>query len=184
MPFEFEKVSKIPDLVVIKPHVFLDERGCFLESFREREFLKYGISGNFVQDNHSKNTQKGIIRGLHFQLHPYAQGKLVRCVVGSIFDVAVDIRKSSKTYGKWFGVELSAKNHMMFWIPPGFAHGYCTLTANSEVLYKQTQEYRKEAERVIKWDDRDIGITWNVSRPIISEKDNKALPLAQVENNF
>ena len=184
MPFEFEKVSKIPDLIIIKPRFFLDERGWFLESFKESEFLKYGISENFVQDNHSFNEEKGVVRGLHFQLAPYAQGKLVRCIAGKIFDVVVDIRKKSKTYGTWFGVELSAQNHMMLWIPPGFAHGYCTLTQNSEVLYKQTQEYHKEAERIIRWNDPKIGITWSVSNPIISERDKKAPLLADVENNF
>ena len=184
MPFEFEKVSVIPDLVIIKPRIFTDERGWFLESFKAREFSKYGISENFVQDNHSRNTQKGIIRGLHFQLNPHAQGKLVRCVSGKVFDVALDIRKKSPTYGTWFGVELSCENHMMLWIPPGFAHGYCTLTEISEVFYKQTQEYNAQAERVIQWNDPRIGIKWNISHPIISEKDKIAPLLAQVENNF
>ena len=184
MPFEFEKVSTIPDLIVIKPRVFLDDRGWFLESFKTSEFLKYGISESFVQDNQSRNTQRGIVRGLHFQLNPHAQGKLVRCVLGAVFDVAVDIRKKSKTYGKWFGIELSSENHMMLWIPPGFAHGYCTLTEVSEVLYKQTHEYHAQSERVIRWNDCEIAVAWNVSQPTISEKDKLAPLLSQVENNF
>ena len=152
--------TQIPDVKIIEPKVFGDERGFFFESFNQIIFEEaVGRSVTFVQDNHSKSS-KGVLRGLHYQLPPHAQGKLVRCVVGEVFDVAVDIRKSSPTFGQWVGVNLSAENKRQLWIPEGFAHGFLTLSETTEFLYKTTNFYDQASERAIRWDDRDIAITW------------------------
>jgi dTDP-4-dehydrorhamnose 3,5-epimerase len=164
--------TSIPDVLLLEPKVFGDERGFFFESFNQREFEKAtGLKRQFVQDNHSRSV-KNVLRGLHYQLPPATQGKLVRCVVGEIFDVAVDIRKNSPTFGKWTGVNLSAENKRQIWIPEGFAHGFVVLSETAEVLYKATGFYAPECERSIRWDDPDIGISWPFSeQPIISPKD-------------
>ncbi|WP_455816290.1 dTDP-4-dehydrorhamnose 3,5-epimerase [Pseudomonas cerasi] len=166
--------TDIPDILIFEPKVFGDERGFFFESFSQKVFeAAVGRKVDFVQDNHSKSS-KGVLRGLHYQVAPYAQGKLVRCVVGRIFDVAVDIRTDSPTYGQWMGVELSAENKKQLWIPEGFAHGFIALTDGVEILYKTNNLYNKESERSIKWDDRDLNIAWPGSVSCVSEKDQQA----------
>ena len=174
--------TAIPDVVIIEPKVFTDERGWFMESFNEQNFHKeltnLGLPtpNTFVQDNHSC-SDKGVLRGLHYQIAPYAQGKLVRVTRGSAFDVAVDIRKDSATYGKWIGVELSDKNHRQLWIPEGFAHGFVALEDNTHFLYKTTNYYSKECERSIRWNNESLNIDWPVTSMDelkISEKDLKA----------
>ncbi|HDD8775847.1 TPA: dTDP-4-dehydrorhamnose 3,5-epimerase [Escherichia coli] len=164
--------TEIPDVLIFEPKVFGDERGFFMESFNQKVFEEaVGRKVEFVQDNHSKSS-KGVLRGLHYQLEPYAQGKLVRCVVGEVFDVAVDIRKSSPTFGKWVGVSLSAENKRQLWIPEGFAHGFLVLSETAEFLYKTTNYYHPISERGVKWDDPCIDIKWPlVSSPLLSEKD-------------
>lgn len=162
--------TPIADLYVIEPAVFSDDRGFFMESFKQSEFSRMGIDVQFLQDNHS-HSSKGILRGLHYQLSPHAQGKLVRVVQGKAWDVAVDLRKDSDTYGKWYGVELSEYNKRMFWLPEGFAHGFCALSETVDFLYKATHEYHKASERAISWDDPDLGIEWPIGDPILSEKD-------------
>ncbi|MGB4645270.1 MAG: dTDP-4-dehydrorhamnose 3,5-epimerase, partial [Dictyoglomaceae bacterium] len=149
MPFNFIKLE-IPEVILIEPTVFSDERGFFIETYKSSEFKKNGIDYDFVQDNHSK-SKRGVLRGLHYQLKPMEQGKLVRCIKGRIWDVAVDIRKGSPTYSKWVAVELSEDNKKMFWIPPGFLHGFVALEDNTEIIYKVTKEYSKEHDRGIFW---------------------------------
>ena len=171
--------TTIPDVVLIEPTVYEDERGWFMESFNEKRFhtelqkLGLPIPRPFVQDNHSC-SKKGVLRGLHYQCEPHAQGKLVRVVNGAVFDVAVDIRPSSPTYGKWVGLELSADNKHMLWIPEGFAHGFIALENETQLTYKATQYYNNSAERCIKWDDRDLGIEWKEGALIMSSKDQAA----------
>lgn len=164
--------TTIPEVIEISPKIFGDDRGFFLESFRKDLFCSAGINYDFVQDNHS-GSRKGILRGLHYQIqHP--QGKLVRAVVGEIFDVAVDIRKKSPTFGKWVGVILTEKNHKQLWIPPGFAHGFYVISDWAEVYYKTSDYYAPEYERSIIWNDPSIGIKWplnNGELPILSDKD-------------
>lgn len=164
--------TDIPDVLIFEPQVFGDERGFFFESFNHKKFEEViGRKVEFVQDNHSKSS-KGVLRGLHYQLEPYAQGKLVRCVAGEVFDVAVDIRKSSLTYGKWVGVNLSAENKRQLWIPEGFAHGFLVLSETAEFLYKTTNYYHPESDRGIVWNDQTININWgNEIIPILSPKD-------------
>ena len=164
----------IPDVLLIEPQVFGDERGFFFESFNQNEFEKaLGHKINFVQDNHSKSI-KGVLRGLHYQLPPKAQGKLVRLTQGEVFDVAVDLRKSSPTFGKWVGEILSADNKKQMWIPKGFAHGFVTLTDTAEFLYKTTDFYSKEHEQAIRWNDETIGIQWPTKDIALSVKDETA----------
>ncbi|HAV9315515.1 TPA: dTDP-4-dehydrorhamnose 3,5-epimerase [Escherichia coli] len=152
--------TEIPDVLIFEPKVFGDERGFFFESFNQKVFEEaVGRKVEFVQDNHSKSS-KGVLRGLHYQLEPYVQGKLVRCVVGEVFDVAVDIRKSSPTFGKWVGVNLSAENKRQLWIPEGFAHGFLVLSETAEFLYKTTNYYHPESDRGIIWDDPELNIDW------------------------
>ena len=180
---EFIKTA-IPDVILIKPKVFGDERGFFMESYRKSLFQANGIVPEFIQDNHSKSA-KGVLRGLHYQLDPNAQGKLVRCVSGSVFDVAVDIRKGSPTFGKWVGYELSEENKQMLWIPAGFAHGFVTLEDNTEFLYKTTGEYAPECDRGIRFDDPEIGIVWpKLDSLLLSDKDQKQPCLQDAEINF
>ena len=167
--------TSIEGLLIIKPDVFKDERGYFFESYNKERFAKEGLMMNFVQDNESKSS-KGVLRGLHFQKPPYAQGKLVRVVKGSVMDVAVDLRKDSPTYGRWESGILSEDNKEMFWIPEGFAHGFLTLEDNTIFNYKCTNVYNKESEGSILWNDPDINIEWNIENPILSEKD-KLSPL-------
>jgi dTDP-4-dehydrorhamnose 3,5-epimerase len=166
------KPTEIPDVIKIRPKVFEDARGFFMETFRHDIFVKSGISYEFVQDNHSSST-KWTLRGLHYQVK-HTQGKLVRVVIGEIFDVAVDLRKSSPCYGNWIGVHLSAENKEQLWIPPGFAHGFLVLTERADVVYKTTDYYDSESDRAILWNDPDLSIKWPIPEgilPIISKKD-------------
>ncbi|HCW3113057.1 dTDP-4-dehydrorhamnose 3,5-epimerase [Citrobacter amalonaticus] len=169
--------TDIPDLLIIKPKVFGDERGYFYESYNQKIFEEaIGRKVDFVQDNHSKST-KGVLRGLHYQLEPYAQGKLVRCVAGEVFDVAVDIRKTSPTFGHWVGINLSAENKCQLWIPEGFAHGFQVLSESAEFVYKTTNYYSPGNERGIFWNDPELKINWKETEVMtLSEKD-KILPL-------
>jgi dTDP-4-dehydrorhamnose 3,5-epimerase len=178
---QYEKLA-IPDVVLFTPKVFGDERGFFFESFNQNVFEQAtGTAPAFVQDNHSKSV-RGVLRGLHYQLPPHAQGKLVRVVQGAVFDVAVDIRRSSPTFGRWVGALLSADNKRQLWIPPGFAHGFVTLSDTAEFLYKTTDFYAPSAERAIIWNDPTIGVDWGYDgTPVLSGKDQQALPLAQAE---
>ena len=168
----------IPDVILFTPKVFGDERGFFFESFNLQTFEQLtGLKQNFVQDNHSK-SQKGVLRGLHYQVQPKAQGKLVRVVQGEVFDVAVDIRKNSPTFGQWVGASLSAENKQQLWVPEGFAHGFVTLSETAEFLYKTTNYYAPECERCIAWDDEAIGISWPLSEaPVLSSKDKEGMSL-------
>ena len=167
--------TSIDGLLIIKPDVFKDDRGYFYESYNKERFAKAGLMMDFVQDNESK-SDKGVLRGLHFQKPPYAQGKLVRVIKGSVMDVAVDLRKDSHTYGKWESVVLTEENKLQFWIPEGFAHGFVALEDNTIFNYKCTNVYNKESEGSILWNDPDINIIWNIDNPILSEKD-KISPL-------
>ena len=169
--------TKIKDLLVIKPDVFQDERGYFFESYNRQRFLEHGLDMTFVQDNESQ-SMRGVLRGLHFQKPPFAQGKLVRVVKGSVMDVAVDLRKGSPTYGQWEAVELTEGNKFMYWIPEGFAHGFVCLEDLSVFTYKCTNVYNKASEGSIRWNDPDLGINWNIENPILSEKD-KVSPVFQ-----
>jgi dTDP-4-dehydrorhamnose 3,5-epimerase len=174
--------TTIPDVLIFEPKVFGDERGFFFESFNHKLFEEaVGYPVTFVQDNHSKSS-KGVLRGLHYQLPPHAQGKLVRCVAGEVFDVAVDIRKSSPTFGQWVGVHLSGENKRQLWIPEGFAHGFVTLTETAEFLYKTTNYYNPKSEGSILWNDKEIAITWpkEIERPTLSEKDEIANTLSSI----
>lgn len=177
--------TDLEGVIVIEPKVFGDHRGWFVETYSDVKFSDAGIELNFVQDNHSFSVSKGTLRGLHYQLNPKAQTKLVRCTLGSIFDVAVDIRKNSPTFGKWFGIELSAENKKQLLVPKGFAHAFITLTDNVEVQYKVDELYSPENDRGIIWNDPDVGIDWPIDiTPILSEKDQKAPLLKDAENNF
>ena len=172
----------IPDVILFEPRVFGDERGFFFESFNEREFVDavgYGV--DFVQDNHSR-SRRGVLRGLHYQLPPHAQGKLVRVTSGEVFDVAVDIRKGSPTFGQWVGEILSESNKRQLWIPPGFAHGFVTLSDSADFLYKTSDFYTPTAERCIMWNDPQIGIDWPLTvAPQVSAKDAQGLPFTQAD---
>lgn len=172
----------IPEVVLFTPTVFGDDRGFFYESYNARVFSEVtGLQPDFVQDNHSRST-KGVLRGLHYQLPPHAQGKLVRVVQGEVFDVAVDIRRSSPTFGQWVGAVLSSQNHNQLWIPPGFAHGFITLSETAEFLYKTTDFYSPKSERCIAWDDPQIGIDWPQGcSPSLSAKDRLGVALSQAE---
>lgn len=175
--------SQIPGLLEIVPKVFGDPRGYFYESYNKEVFQNIGIHHEFVQDNQSLSN-KGVLRGLHFQNPPYAQGKLVRVIQGAVLDVVVDIRKGSPTYGKHHKVLLSGENKLMFWIPPGFAHGFATLEDQTIFSYKCTQLYHKESEGSVLWNDPALGIEWGLEDPQLSEKDLQARPLAELETQF
>lgn len=165
--------TKIPDLYIIKPKVFEDRRGYFFESYNKQEFIRLGIDQNFVQDNESM-SQKGVLRGLHYQRPPFSQGKLVRVMQGSVMDVAVDIRKASPTYGQWKSVILTQNNKWMYWIPPGFAHGFVALEDNTVFFYKCTSVYNKESEGSIRWNDPTLNIDWDIENPTITERDEQS----------
>lgn len=172
--------TAIPGLLILEPKVFGDDRGLFFESFNRKVFREAtGIDAEFVQDNHSR-SEKNVLRGLHYQVAPRAQGKLVRVVHGAVFDVAVDIRKDSPTFGRWVGETLSAENRKQMWIPAGFAHGFLTLTDSAEFLYKTTDYYSPDHECCIAWEDSEIGIGWPLTEhgPILSGKDQFGIPLA------
>ena len=184
MPFAFRPIQELPDVVVIEPKAFGDDRGWFMETYKQSDFEANGIRVAFSQDNHSRSSVKHVIRGLHYQKDPAAQGKLVRCVLGTIYDVAVDIRRGSPTYGRWVAAELSAENKKLLWVPPGFAHGFCTLTDVSEVVYKTTSEYSAPNDRGVRWDDPALGVQWPTTNPVLSPKDAQAPMLAEADNNF
>ena len=175
--------TPIEGLLIIKPNVFEDERGYFFESYNRELFLKHGLDLTFVQDNESK-SKKGVLRGMHFQNPPFAQGKLVRVVHGAVLDVAVDIRKGSPTFGKWHSVELSGANQLMYWIPEGFAHGFLTLEDDTVFFYKCTNVYNKESEGCIRWNDPDLNIDWENVMPVISDRDSKAPLFRDLSSHF
>ncbi len=186
MSFNFEGTD-VPGVTLIKPKVFPDDRGFFMEAYKKSDFDRYGIDANFVQDNQSK-SKRGVIRGLHYQTEPYGQGKLVRCIKGRIFDVAVDIRKESPTFGKWVGYELTDENKLMLWIPKGFAHGFLALSDDAEIIYKVSgSEYSPKHDAGIIWNDPDINISWpldEIENVYLSEKDEKLPRLKDAKINF
>jgi dTDP-4-dehydrorhamnose 3,5-epimerase len=175
--------TEIEGLLIIKPRVFEDERGCFFESWNKATFENAGLDINFVQDNQSLSS-KGVVRGLHFQNPPFAQGKLVQVLKGSVLDVAVDIRENSASYGKHVSVLLSGENKTMFWIPPGFAHGFSTLEDNTMFSYKCSGIYNKESEGSLMWNDTDLNIDWQIKNPIISEKDQNSELFTNFKTQF
>jgi dTDP-4-dehydrorhamnose 3,5-epimerase len=182
MPFEFQRLQ-IPEIMLVDAQSFGDDRGLFLETYRTSEFAANGIPDQFVQDNLSCSV-RGVLRGMHYQLYPKAQGKLVMALQGEIFDVAVDIRKGSPTYGRWVGMTLSADQFRMIYIPVGFAHGFCVLSEEAIVSYKVTEEYAPEQDRGIIWNDPDIGIQWPIREPVLSTKDAQLPPLEEADNDF
>jgi len=172
--------TAIPDVLLIEPQVFGDERGFFFESWNRRRFAELGMDRDFVQDNHSKSA-RNVLRGLHYQIE-HAQGKLVRVIAGSIYDVAVDLRRSSPSFGKWVAFSLSAEDRRMAWIPPGFAHGFCVTSDSAEVLYKATDYWSPAHERTLKWDDPALAIPWPLSgEPLLAAKDAAGRPFDQAE---
>jgi dTDP-4-dehydrorhamnose 3,5-epimerase len=182
VPFTFE-AQPLSGVVLVRPRIFPDERGAFLETYKASELLRNGLPERFVQDNLSV-SRKGVLRGLHFQRPPKAQGKLVQAMSGSIWDVAVDLRRDSATYLKWLGITLNASEHTMIYIPPGFAHGFLALTEGAAVFYKCTEEYDPAFDTGVRWNDPRIGIQWPVNEPVLSAKDS-ALPLiAEIESGF
>lgn len=183
MPFEFRRLE-ITDVILVRAKAFEDRRGFFMEAYKRSEFAAQRIAATFVQDNFSRSVRRGVLRGLHYQKHPKAQGKLVMVLRGRIWDVAVDIRKGSPTYGRWVFAELSEDDHTMLWVPPGFAHGFCVLSDGADVLYKCTEEYAPELDRGIRWDDPDLAIPWPVKEPIVSEKDRAWPNLRHADNNY
>ena len=176
MPFTFQRLE-IPDVILIEPKIFNDPRGFFLETYKRSEFAENGINDDFRQDNFSRST-KATLRGLHYQINPNAQAKLVTVLSGEVYDVAVDIRKGSPTYGRWVGAHLSEENRRILYIPVGFAHGFCVLSETADFTYKVTNEYDWESERGIFWNDPAIGIDWQINDPILSERD-AGLPLLE-----
>ncbi|MDE1843650.1 MAG: dTDP-4-dehydrorhamnose 3,5-epimerase [Thaumarchaeota archaeon] len=182
MPFKFKRLD-IPDVILVDAQSFADERGFFMESYKESIFTVNGVKARFVQDNYSHSI-KGVLRGLHYQKDPKAQAKLVMAITGEIFDVAVDIRKGSPTYGKWVGEVLSDTNHRMLYVPEGFAHGFCVTSDKADVLYKVSSEYSPDHEKGILWNDPDLSIKWPTSNPIMTKKDLELPNLKNADNNF
>ncbi len=182
MSFISKKLS-IPGVVLITPRVFYDKRGFFVEIYKYHEFKKMGIAEKWVQVNHSKSCQK-TLRGLHYQKNPKAQAKLIQVVAGEVFDVCVDIRRGSPSFGKWIGVRLSAKNAKMLYIPKGFAHGFCVLSKEAEVIYYTSEVYSPEHERGMRFDDTRLSIDWPVKKPLLSKRDLSLPPLDEADNNF
>jgi dTDP-4-dehydrorhamnose 3,5-epimerase len=182
MTFSFKNLS-ICDVILIEAQSFHDDRGFFFESFKESSFVSNGIDTKFVQDNFSHSV-RGVLRGLHYQKNPKAQSKLVTALRGEIFDVAVDIRQNSPTFGKWIGEILSEKNHKSLYIPEGFAHGFCVISETADILYKVNNEYSPENERGIIWNDPQINITWPIDTPILHEKDSVLPVLKNIDNDF
>ncbi len=182
MPFSFQP-TEIPDVVLIEAKRFGDARGFFMETYQQAEFAANGIDVQFVQDNRSHST-RGVLRGLHYQLEPFAQGKLLMALTGVIFDVAVDIRRGSPTYGRWVGEILSMENGRMLYIPPGFAHGFCVLSDTADLVYKVSAPYSPEYERGIAWNDPAIGVDWPVTDPILSARDQQNPILSKADNTF
>lgn len=175
--------TQIKDLLIIKPKVFEDARGYFFESYNEAVFKQHGINANFIQDNQSLSNS-GVLRGLHFQAPPFAQGKLVRVINGAVLDIAVDIRKNSPTYGQHVSIELTEENKTMFYIPPGFAHGFLTLRDRTIFSYKCTNLYNKSSEGTVLWNDSDLHINWDIQNPILSDKDITGTPFNEFNSPF
>lgn len=182
MPFRFTPLA-IPDVVLVEPTVVDDLRGWFVETYKASEFARAGITMPFIQDNHSWSG-RGVLRGLHYQKRAHGQGKLIRVVVGEVFDVAVDIRRSSPTFGAWVGATLSAANRRMVYLPPGFAHGLCVVSDAAEVQYKTTAEYAPDDERGVIWNDPALGILWPVAAPLVSRRDAGLPLLRDADNDF
>jgi dTDP-4-dehydrorhamnose 3,5-epimerase len=182
LAFEFQRLD-IPDVVLIRPQAFDDQRGLFVECYKRSVFSSHGIHDTFVQDNYSRSL-RGVLRGLHYQKHPKAQAKLVTVLEGEIFDVAVDIRRGSSSHGRWVGEVLSAGDPCLLYIPAGFAHGFCVLSDVADVLYKVTAEYAPELDRGVLWNDPEIGIRWPIDNPTVSPKDAKLPPLRLADNDF
>jgi dTDP-4-dehydrorhamnose 3,5-epimerase len=171
--------TAIPDVIRVEPRIFRDARGFFLESYHEARFSEGGVRARFVQDNHSRSA-RGTLRGLHMQV-TFVQGKLVRCIAGEVFDVAVDVRRSSGTFGQWVGETLSAENFRQLWVPPGFLHGFCVTSETAEIEYKCTELYHPEDELGVSWNDPDLAIRWPISTPLLSAKDSGLPRLRDVE---
>ena len=182
MPFHFHPLA-IPEVILVEPEQFGDSRGFFMETYQYETFAASGITARFLQDNHSRSAQ-GVLRGLHYQKDPFAQGKLLKVVIGEIFDVAVDIRQGSPTFGQWVGERLSEENGRLLYVPPGFAHGFCVLSETADLIYKATNYYKPETDRGIIWNDPQIGIEWPVTNPTLSAKDAKLPSLAQADINY
>lgn len=182
MSFQFTRLE-IPEVILVEPESFEDDRGYFTETYKQSEFRENGIPEAFVQDNFSYSVQ-GVLRGLHYQMHPKGQGKLVSVIRGEIYDVAVDIRRGSPTYGKWVGVTLKDSERRLLYVPAGFAHGFCVLSDEADVVYKVTEEYAPEVDRGIAWNDPDLAIDWPIEDVLLSPKDAELPPLSQAENNF
>jgi len=182
MPFKFRRL-KISEVILIEPEIFKDGRGFFIETYKYSDFAQVGIKEHFVQDNYSRSI-RGVLRGLHFQKNPHAQGKIVQCIKGKIFDVAVDMRKGSPTFGHWVSVELSEHNNLMLYVPPAFAHGFIVLSEEADIIYKCTREYAPEDDRGIVWNDPAINIQWPIKDPILSEKDKRHPALKDSDSNF
>jgi dTDP-4-dehydrorhamnose 3,5-epimerase len=182
MAFKFQELE-IPDVILVEAQAFTDERGLFMESYKRSIFSANGIEDNFVQDNYS-HSLRGVLRGLHYQKHPKAQAKLVTVLTGEIFDVAVDIRRGSPTYGRWVGKFLAGKDCRLLYIPVGFAHGFCVLSEQADVLYKVTAEYTPELDRGVIWNDGDLAIRWPIENPMVSHKDTKLPPLKSLGSDF
>jgi dTDP-4-dehydrorhamnose 3,5-epimerase len=182
MAFSFNRTA-ISEVVVIDPQVFSDQRGFFIETYKLSEFVAQGISETFVQGNHSKSL-KGTLRGLHYQKHPKAQGKLVRAIAGDIYDVVADIRLGSPTHGEWVAVSLSSANRRMLYIPPGFAHGFCVVSDEAEIVYMTTAEYAPATEAGVIWNDPDLRIEWPIAEPQLSDRDRRWPRLKNADNNF
>jgi dTDP-4-dehydrorhamnose 3,5-epimerase len=176
--------TKLKGVYLIEPDVMQDHRGFFMESYNQQKFNLQGVEADFLQDNHSLSVEAGTLRGLHYQLHPKGQSKLVRVTSGAVYDVVVDIRENSDSFGKWMGFILSESNKRQLFVPNGFAHGFCTLVANTEVLYKVDQYYSAEHDRGIAWNDPALGIEWPCSKPILSDKDGKHPMLKNAEFNI
>lgn len=176
--------TKLEGVLIVETDVFGDNRGFFTECYNKPKFAAAGIAYDFVQDNHSYSAEAGTLRGLHYQLAPHAQTKLVRAIAGAIYDVAVDIRRGSPTYGQWVGVILSESNKRQLLVPQGFAHGFCTLTPHTQVMYKVDQTYSREHDRGILWSDSELGIDWPTAQVVLSDKDKVHPRLCEADNNF
>ena len=182
MPFQFHPLD-IPEVILVEPQRLGDRRGFFMETYQYETFAAHGITPHFVQDNHSRSA-KGVLRGLHYQQDPFAQGKLLKVVLGEVFDVAVDIRQGSPTFGQWVGEILSEANGRLLYVPPGFAHGFCVLSDSADLIYKATNVYKPETDRGIIWNDPQIGIEWPLTAPTLSAKDEKLPTLAEADINY
>lgn len=182
MPFNFQQLA-LRDLVLVEPQVFGDARGGFAETYKYSEFAANGVPERFLQDNWSRSAN-GVLRGMHYQIHPKAQGKLMSVVRGEIYDVAVDVREDSPTYLQWYGVKLSDENHLMLYVPPGFAHGFCVLSESADVTYKVTVEYDPSLEMGFVWNDPAVGIQWPIASPVLSARDQQLPPWSEAKRSF